>query len=188
MGVWKGLAGLWKVVVGGHQLDSVTASIPATQTPGVFVLLVVLSLHRSFTRDLWEGDAQGGEDHPPPTTTTSSWTRGEADAAQRLQLPKEPAHSHGLGQLWGWRPPGPKTKHVWCLPTLSLLLPGRPVPPVFARGRAMAKTHEPRQRGCWYPPSRSAGLLHGQGSVRLPRNNTLSNLDQFYFADCLNIG
>lgn len=45
-----------------------------------------------------------------------------------------------------WCPSGPKASawHVWCLPALSLLLPGRLVLPTFARGRALPK---PKKQG-----------------------------------------
>lgn len=66
--------------------------------------------------------------------------------------------------------------------SFARLVPARSVPPaprevsapLFARGRVGAKPCETRRGGCSYPPSRSAGLSHGQGSVWLPHNKMRS--------------
>lgn len=113
------------------------------------------------------GKVMPREGNSPPSSWTLPWRRGEADApqeraAQRLRLPKEPAHSHGPGQLWVWCPPGPKAEQSRlgtsgaCLPCPSCsqgsrcppcLPEAEQQPKPVKQGEGAARTHQAAQPG-----------------------------------------
>lgn len=124
-------------------------SLPCRAPGCVSCLVVVLFLHHSFTRDQWEGDAQRGEQ--PSSSWTLPWCRG------RLMLPKEPAHSHGPGQLQVLCPSASKAKQSefstsgTCLPypSCSSSLPeAEQWPKSMKLGKGAACMHQAAQPGC----------------------------------------